>query len=238
MQIMINSVVCACALAGLLIGLLSFFNKRQPLYSQLVTLAVGCAFLGRLYNIVVLICDGAIPRSFNTGVLATVGFFMFIFSANYGEIDSLCEKKLPGNRKYSFIALAAPVLLETEAVLIVAFSGGSLVLRLTYAGVLTFIMLAAYFNLKHLLIKDVKGGFVGSIRGYNLIALLLELLYAAEIVFDAFDMYKPKSIVYLLMSVCLVAIIPVLKKEISNWKKCQKEELSAAFGNKKPGGAA
>lgn len=55
MQIIINSVVCACALAGLIFGLMSFFRKRQPLYSQLVTLAIGCAFLGRLYNVVVII---------------------------------------------------------------------------------------------------------------------------------------------------------------------------------------
>ena len=238
MQIIINSVVCACALAGLVIGLVSFFKKKQPLYSQLVTLAIGCAFLGRLYNIVVIICDGALPRTFNTGVLATIAFFMFIFSANYGEMDSLCEKKLPGNRKYSFIALAAPFLLEAEAIAVIAFSRQSIVLRLTYAAVLTFMMLAAYFNLKHLLIRDVEDGIIKSIRGYNLLALLLELLYGAELLFDAFDMLKPKSIVYLLMSVCLIAIIPLLKKEITSWKVHQEEEIAAFVGKNKQGGAS
>ena len=129
-------------------------------------------------------------------------------------------------------------LLEAEAVAVIAFSGQSTVLRLTYAAVLTFIMLAAYFNLKHLLIRDVEGGIIKSIRGYNLLALLLELLYAAEILFDSFNMYKPKSIVYLLMSLCLIAIIPVLRKEITSWKVHQKEALRAAVGNNKPGGAA
>ena len=225
MQIIINAVVCACALAGLVIGLASFFKKKQPQYSQLITLALGCAFLGRLYNIVVLVCDGSLPRTFNTGVLGTIGCFMFIFSANYGEMDSLCEKKLPGNRKYSYIALAAPAMLAAAAVMILLFSEESIMLRLTYAGEMGFIMFAAYFNLKHLLIKDVEGGIIRSIRGYNLIALLLELLYTAELVFDSFGLKKPKSAVYLLMSVCLLAVIPVLKKGISNWKVSMKGDL-------------
>lgn len=80
---------------------------------------------------------------FNTGVLATIGCFMFIFSANYGEMDSLCEKKLAGNKKFAFIGLLAPALLAAEAAAILAFSSRSFVLRLTYAAVLAFIMFAA-----------------------------------------------------------------------------------------------
>ena len=48
----------------------------------------------------------------------------------------------------------------------------------------------------------------------------------------------PVFISFFLSVLLLKLLIPVLKKEISNWKKRQKEELSAAFGNKKPGGAA
>ena len=240
MQIVINAVVCACALAGLIYGLVSFFKKRQPLYSQLVTLGIGCAFLGRLYNVVVIVCNDEIPSTFNTGVIATIGCFMFIFSANYGEMDSLCEKKLPGNKKYRVIGLAAPVLLAAEAACIVAFGSCGIVLRITYAAVLGFIMFAAYFNLKHLLIRDVEGGIIKSIRGYNLIALLLEFLYAAEMMLDAFEIIKPKSIVYVLMSICLLAIIPVLKREITSWKVRQRGGISASKNkkNKKQGGAA
>ena len=235
MQIIINSVVCVCALAGLIIGVSSFFRKRQPLYSQLVTLAVGCAFLGRLYNVVVILCDKEIPHTFNTGVLETIGCFMFIFSANYGEMDSLCEKKLEGNKKYTYIGFLAPAVLAAEAVCIIALSRRPFVLRATYAAVLLFIMFTAYFNLKHLLIRDVEGGIIKSIRGYNFIALALESLYAAEILFDAFGLYKPKSIIYLLMSTCLIVVIPVLKKEITSWNVRQKEKL---LGGRQSGGAA
>lgn len=170
-------------------------------------------------------------------MLATIGCFMFIFSANYGEMDSLCEKKLAGNKKFSVIGFAAPAVLAAEAACIVALSDCSFVLKITYAAVLGFIMFAAYFNLKHLLIKDVDGGIIKSIRGYNLIALLLEFLYAAEIAFDAFDKVKPKSIVYVLMSVCLLAIIPVLKKEITSWK-VRMRGAAALSRNNKPGGEA
>ena len=65
---------------------------------------------------------------------------------------------------------------------------------------------------------DVEFGIIGSIRGYNLIALMLELLYTAEIALDAFELVTLKSIVYLLMSICLLIIIPILKRGGKKWK--------------------
>ena len=216
--IIINSVVCVCALIGLIMGVISFSKKKLPLYVQLVTLALGCAFLGRLYNIVMIICDGAVPDTFNMNMLATIGCFLFIFIANFGEMDSLCEKTLPGNSKYSVIGFAAPALFMAEAVLILILSPHNLVLRISYAAVLVSIMFASYFNLKHLLIHDVEGGFIKNLRAYNFMALILGLLYGAEIMLDAFDVELPGFIIYLLMSACLVLIIPVLKKRITTWR--------------------
>ena len=236
--IIINSLVCACALTGFIIGSRNFSDKRMPLYLQLVTLALGCAFLGRLYNIVVIICDGAIPRTFNMGVLAAIGCFMFIFSANFGEMDSLCEKRLPGNRKFIWIGFAAPAVFAATAACIVVFSREDIMLRLAFAAVLVSVMLASYYNLKHLLIHDVDDGIIKSIRGYNLIALLLELLYAAEMAFDAFELEVGVSVVDILMSACLLAVVPVLKKEITNWRSPFENASGAKSAKKKAGGAA
>lgn len=68
------------------------------------------------------------------------------------------------------------------------------------------------------MVHDVEFGIIGSIRGYNLIALLLELFYTAEIAFDAFDLITVKSVVYAFMSICLLIIIPILKRGGEKWK--------------------
>ena len=216
--VIINLVVCVCALAGYIMGARTYFKPDAPLYSQMVAIALGCAALGRLYNVVIIVCDGSIPYTFNTGVLATVGCFMFFFSANYGQMDSLCEMEDKRNRKYRWLALAAPLVPAVCMVLIFLFCSGGWVLRLTYAVELAAIMLAAYFNCKHLLVHDVEGGIIGSIRGYNLDAMLLGLLYTTEIFFDAMQWVTPKSIVYVLMSICLLVMIPVLKRGGKQWK--------------------
>lgn len=217
LTVIINLVVCVCALAGFIMGVHAYFKPKQPLYSQMVTIALGCAALGRLYNAAVIICDGEIPRTFNTGVLATIGCFMFFFSANYGQMDSLCDMEDKKNRKFRWVALLAPMILLVSAVFIL-FSHNTLIYRVTCAVEILFIMLASYYNLKHLMIHDVEFGIIGSIRGYNLIALLLELLYTAEIAFDAFDLITVKSIVYVFMSICLLIIIPILKRGGKKWK--------------------
>ena len=218
LKVIINLVVCACALTGFIMGVHIYFKKNQPLYAQMVTIALGCASLGRLYNAAVIVCDGEIPRTFNTGILATIGCFMFFFSANFGQMDSLCDMSDRKNGKYRWLALAAPLLLLPAALLIWFRCEENLTYRFVSALQIIFIMTASYYNCKHLMIRDVESGIIGSIRGYNLTALLLELLYTLEIFFDAFAMEAPKSIVYLLMSICLLLVIPVLKKGGKKWK--------------------
>ena len=218
LTVIINLVVCVCALAGFIMGAHSFFKKNQPLYAQMVTIALGCASLGRLYNAAVIVCGGSIPRTFNTGILATIGCFLFFFSANYGQMDSLCDMSDKKNGKFRWLALTAPLLLLPAALLIWFRCEENTMYRFVSVLQIVFIMLASYYNCKHLMIHDVEFGIIGSIRGYNLTALLLELLYTAEITFDAFSMFAPKSIVYVLMSICLLLVIPVLKKGGKKWK--------------------
>ena len=108
-----------------------------------------------------------------------------------------------------FAAAAAAVYLK---------SGAPLVLRITYAAEILFIAAAAYFNFKHLCAEDIECGIIKSLRGYNFFALLLAILYTAEIVLDAFEFIMLKSVVYLLMSACMLMIIPALDNGMTKWK--------------------
>lgn len=218
MTIITNFLMCICAAIGFSCGAVQYFKKNQPLYSQMVTAALGCAALGRLYNLAVIVCGDGIPRTFNTGMLAAIGCFLFFFSANYGQMDSLCDMDEPKNKPIRFLALLAPLVLIWTGVFIIAFCPERLIYKVTLSIVLLFIMLASYYNLKHLMIHDVESGIIRSIRGYNLVALLLELLSSAEIGLTAFSLDKPLIPVQLLMCVCFVVMIPALKKGGQQWK--------------------
>jgi hypothetical protein len=47
---------------------------------------------------------------------------------------------------------------------------------------------------------------------------MLAFLYTAEIVLDAFEFVRVKNIVYVLMSACLLMIIPALEKGMTKWR--------------------
>ena len=219
MQIIINAFVCISALIGSLLGAYSARKRKLPMYCRMVTIAIGCAALSRVYNIAVILCDGKLPKTFNTGVLAVIGCFMFVLSANCDEMDSLCDMSDPGNRHLRLYALAAPLVFAVCAAIVLFASSASVMLKITYAVEIVFIMLAAYYNFKHLIAHDVDLGVIKCLRWYNLLALLLELLYTAEIMLDAFGAIKAKSLVYLLMCICLAAVTPVLSSGIMKWKK-------------------
>lgn len=218
LSLIVNLIVCVCALAGFIYGVHIYFKPRQPLYLQMVTIALGCASLGRLYHAAVLVCDGDIPRTFNTGVLAVIGCFLFFFSANYGQMDSLCDMEDQRNQKVRLLALIVPVILLSAAVFVLLAKNEGFVYRISAAAEIFVIMLASYYNSKHLMIHDVEAGILGSIRGYNLLALLLEVLYTAEIVLDTNNLLILKSIVLVIMSAVFLLLMPVLRKGGKKWK--------------------
>ncbi|MBR4319835.1 MAG: hypothetical protein IKP69_07270 [Oscillospiraceae bacterium] len=217
LTITINLIVCICATIGFIMGVHAYFKQHQPLYAQMTTIALGCASLGRLYNVAVIVCDGDIPHTFNIGILAVVGCFLFFFSANHNQIDSLCDMTNPKNAKFKYIALIAPAIQAIVAGIVFFASDGKLALRISYLAEFLSIMLASYYNCKHLLIHDTDSGFIDSVRGYNLLVLITGFLYTSEITCDAFEVVIPKSFIYALMSICLLSIIPVLKRGVKKW---------------------
>jgi cell division protein FtsW (lipid II flippase) len=85
-------------------------------------------------------------------------------------------------------------------------------------GVMTaIIMFASYFNLKHFIFPDVEFGIIRSIRGYNLIALLLGVLSVGEISLLLWNKTVPLLILYIAICVVSIAVVPVLEKGVKKW---------------------
>ncbi len=206
-----------CAAVGFAYGLLRFFRSKSALYIRMIVYGIGCAMLGRLFETLQLFTVGRIQDGFHVGILGVVGSFLFFFSSNYGQMDSLVDDGSAQYRKYRLTALAAPAAVLGMFAVYAAFAG--LTQTTVVFGVESAIIAAAtYYHLKHLIIPDVSFGVIRSIRKYNLLALVYAFLCMGEMLLGLFAVPTVCSIIlYVLLCIALLIFIPVLEGGIKTW---------------------
>ena len=175
-----NIIICACAFAGFIYGIVKFFKPKKAVYAQMITLAVGCVAFGRLYQVVRLLTGGDMFNGFQLGVFGVVGSLLFLFSANFGAMDSLADDKSKRFLKYRLIALAAPVAALAWYILFILLTDLPRSVKVASALVTLFVMHAGYYHLKHLIFPDVDFGIIKCLKTYNLLALIYAFLCLAE----------------------------------------------------------
>ena len=197
-------------------GAIRFFKKGKALYLQMIVGGLGCMMLGRVFQFVTLLTRGTLPDGFHVGMLGIVGGFVFFLSANYGQMDKLLDDGARENRKYRLLGLLAPLLVAGVYAPVFLFSIG-LETGIAYGVMAAIVMLASYFNLKHFIFPDVEFGIIRSIRGYNLIALLLGVLSVGEMILLAWGKQIPLLILYVAICAVSIAIVPILEKGVKKW---------------------
>lgn len=211
-----NSAMFFCAGIAFLYGVANFFKRKKPLFAQLVTCALGCFALLHLFSIVNLVCTRELPTGMNSGIFGLISAFMFLFCASFGQMDGLADDKSKKMLKYRLISLAAPILILVMCVLVVTRE------TLIYMKVLTALQYfmfagAAYYNLKHLIIPDVDLGIIKAIRGYNLLALLIDFAYALIFIGDKLSIPILSASCGIIISLLYLVIIPIMKKGVKKW---------------------
>ena len=217
MLLIANLITCICAFIGFIYGIVKFFKPKKAVYAQMITLSVGCMAFGRLYQVVRLLTEGDITDSFQLGILGFIGSLLFLFSANFGAMDSLADDGSKKFIKYRIIPFAAPAVL-VAIYLIFAFlliiKGRAFII----GAVITFFAAqASYFNLKHLIFPDVDYGVIKCLKPYNLIALIYSLTCVLEIVFINSENGIAVLIIGLIMSGLLIAIVPSVERGMKKW---------------------
>lgn len=217
----IYSLVCAgIGLTYGLIAILRYKQKTAPLYFKLLTFAMASQFFTRSFYTVVMLCYGNETRKiFNIGFLGFATFFMFIFFINVGEIDDLVDKEKKRFASYRLIPVILPV--AELAVSLVAFfsDNASLSVRVIYVLLSLLAGLAGYFNLKHLIIFDEKGGKIDSIRKFNFICIVFEILILAEVGLYCVNLENLIMADEILIGILSVIFLPVLHKGVSKWNQ-------------------
>ena len=217
MYLYLSLALTVAAAVGFGYGLLRFFRDESALYVRMIIFGVGCAMLGRLFETLLLLVNGSLENGFHVGVLGIIGSFLFFFSANFGQMDSIVDDGSKKFLKTRLISFVAPLVIIAVWVLIAVSKG---VNRTTIPlGVETlFIALASYYHFKHLIIQDISFGLIKAIRSYNLLSLIYALLCMAEMLVKSFNI--PDFCIIIVNSlqfVLLLAFVPVLERGVKKW---------------------
>ena len=212
-----NIIICVCAFAGFTYGIVRFFKPRKAVYAQMIALSVGCVAFGRLYQVVRLLTGGDMFNGFQLGVFGVIGSLMFLFSANFGAMDSLADDKSKTLGKYRIIALSAPAAALILYILFICFTDLPRSVKIASALVTVFVMQASYFHLKHLILPDVDYGIINCLKTYNLLALIYTFLCMAETVFIGLNNEIGILIAGILTGCVLIGIVAALQRGIGKW---------------------
>ena len=212
-----NIIVCVCAFIGFIHGIVKVLIPKKAVYAQMITLAVGCVAFGRLYQVVRLLTGGDMFNGFQLGVFGVIGSLMFLYSANYGAMDSLADDGTRKFLKYRLISIAAPVAALGLYVLFIFYTELPRSVKIASALVTIFVMHASYYNLKHLIFPDVDYGIIKCLKPYNLLALLYTFLCLAEMIVIGLGSEIGILTIGVLIGVILIGIVITLERGMKKW---------------------
>lgn len=212
-----NIITCICALIGFIYGIIKFFKPKKAVYPQMITLAVGCMAFGRLYQVVRLLTGGEILNPFQLGLFGIIGSLMFLFSANYGAIDSLADDGSKEFTKYRIVSVAAPLVAAALYFIFIFAADTAKLTKIIYGIITVFVMLASYFHLKHLIFPDVDFGVINCLKPYNLLALIYSFICMTEMILLNANSEIGILLVGVVMGGLLIGIVISVERGIKKW---------------------
>ena len=174
-------------LFSLVYGLKHFFKKGKPMFLQTLTMAMASHALGSVYHLCQSLTSDTLIEGFTPAYLGRIGFFLFIITASYGQMDKIVDDGTPKMRPSRYIALLAPICAVILYIPNVIIEDVPIQTKIVYAFVWVPAVIAVYFNLKHVLIPNMDFGFIKAIKPYNIFTLLL--CFSELIVLTAWDYY-------------------------------------------------
>lgn len=168
-------------------------------------MAMGSHALGSIYHLCQTLTSENIVDGFTPAYLGRIGFFLFILTASYGQLDGIVDDGSPKMRSARMLALIAPLLAALLYIPNTFFEEVPIATKVVYALVWIPAIISVYFNLKHAIIPDLDFGFIKAIKPYNIVVLLLsftELFCLTAWYYYNFVLMAITAIVFCALSVC------------------------------------
>ena len=207
----------SATLFSFIYGLNKFFKKGKPLFLQSITMAMGCYSLGSIYHLCQTLTTETVMEGFTPAYLGRIGFFLFLITASYGQLDRIVDdgsKRVKPSRYIAFVAPLCAVLLYLPNGLM-----DDLPLATKIAALLVWLpaVVSVYYNLKHAIIPDCDFGFIKAIKPYNILATCLG--FAELLCLTAWDyLYNTQLVVTsVFFAICCVSMMFAAKKGAEKW---------------------
>lgn len=204
-------------LGCLIYGLRHFFKKGKPLFVQSLTMAMGSHALGSIYQLCVTITSEDVLEGFTPAYLGRIGFFLFIITASYGQLDRIIDDRSSKMRPSRFIALVAPACAGLLYIPNAIVDDVPVETKVTYAVVWGAAMISVYFDFKHLIIPDLDFGFVKMIKPYNAFVICLSFAELFCLTAWTYLYGLPMLITSIVFSVFCICTIVSAKKGVEKW---------------------
>lgn len=198
-------------------GTRNFFRKGKPLFLQSITMAMGCHALGSIYHLCQTLTTETVLEGFTPAYLGRIGFFLFLITASYGQMDRIVDDGTPVMRPARIIALIAPICAILLLIPNVAMDDLPAKTKIAVALVWIPALFSLYFNLKHAIIPDCDFGFIKAIKPYNVLATALG--FAELLCLTAWDyLYAvPLVISTVVFAILCVSMMIAAKKGAERW---------------------
>ena len=207
----------SATLFSFIYGIRNFFKKGKPLFLQSITMAMGCHALGSIYHLCQTLTTKSVLEGFTPAYLGRIGFFLFLITASYGQLDRIVDDGSAKIKPARRIAIIAPVIAALLYIPNAFMEDLPTQTKISALMVWLPALVSVYFNLKHAIIPDFDFGFIKAIKPYNLLALALSI--AELCCLTAWDYFynAPLVITSVIFAIICVSTMLVAKKGAEKW---------------------
>lgn len=191
-------------------------HRQKGIYVQLIVAGCGVMMLGGIYRLVASFTGINYVRTFNVGLLSVMGAYMFFFTANYGKMDSLLDLDKGVNTTYNMVAgvFSGIMILMYLAIL---GSPTTTQYKVTALIIVLLIALSSFYSIKHLMVPDIEGGIVGTLKPFNAVLAASGVAYIVFLIGEAWQNAIIMWIGMGALSVTMVLMTPVLMSCVRKW---------------------
>ena len=205
-------------LFSMIYGLKHFFKRGKPLFLQSLTMAMASHSLGSIYHLCQTLTGDSIIDGFTPAYLGRIGFFLFIITASYGQLDRIVDDGSAYMRRARRLALLAPFCAALLYIPNAIIEDIPVSTKIVYALVWIPAAASVYFNLKHAIIPDMDFGFIKAIRLYNILVVCLafsELICLTA--WDYYDHYILLALSTVVFGILCIYTMIAAKKGVEKW---------------------
>ena len=180
-------------------------------------MAMASHALGSVYHLCQTVTSESLIEGFTPAYLGRIGFFLFILTASYGQLDRIVDDGSSKMKSARLIALIAPVLAVLLYIPNALIEDVAISTKVVYALVWIPAIFSVYFNLKHAIIPDLDFGFIKAIKPYNICVLLLS--FSELLCLTAWDYYYPvqMAVTTTVFGVLCVCTMISARKGVKKW---------------------